>query len=135
MGVETATGPLGQGLTTAVGMALAESILRSEFGPELFDHRTSTIAADGCLMEGINHEAISLAGHLRLNKLVVLWVDNGISIDGAVSLAESGDQLARYAAAGWSVNAVDGHDPVPIEAALFVGHDRLWRQRQGGGFI
>jgi transketolase len=117
-GIETTTGPLGQGLATAVGMAMAERAMAARFGAGLVDHRTWVIAGDGCLMEGISHEAISLAGHLRLNKLVVIWDDNGISIDGPVSLAESGDVRKRFEAAGWTTLACDGHDPAAIAAAL-----------------
>ena len=117
-GVETTTGPLGQGLANAVGMALAERLLAAKFGADLVDHMTYVIASDGDLMEGISHESASLAGHLKLNKLVVLFDDNGISIDGPLSLAESGDQLARFAALGWATTRVDGHDPQAIEAAL-----------------
>ncbi len=117
-GIETTTGPLGQGLANAVGMALAERMLAAEFGEELVDHFTYVIASDGCLMEGISHEAISLAGHLRLHRLIVLFDDNKISIDGPTSLAVSDDQLARFAAAGWEVANVDGHDPAAIAAAL-----------------
>jgi transketolase len=117
-GIETTTGPLGQGLATAVGMAIAERILSARFGSGLVDHRTYVIASDGDLMEGISHEAISIAGHLRLSRLVVLFDDNGISIDGPLSLAESGDQIKRFEAAGWAVERVDGHDPAAIEAAL-----------------
>ncbi|MDR6950787.1 transketolase [Ancylobacter sp. 3268] len=109
LGVETTTGPLGQGLTTAVGMALAERMMNARFGDELVDHYTYVIAGDGCLMEGISHEAIDLAGHLKLGKLIVLWDDNGISIDGSTSLSTSTDQLARFEAAGWDVFRVDGH--------------------------
>ncbi|MFC5066904.1 transketolase [Flaviflagellibacter deserti] len=110
LGVETTTGPLGQGLTTAVGMALAERMMNARFGDELVDHFTYVIAGDGCLMEGISHEAIDLAGHLLLGKLIVLWDDNGISIDGATSLSTSTDQLGRFEAAGWDVRRVNGHD-------------------------
>ncbi|WP_036264695.1 transketolase [Methylocapsa aurea] len=117
-GVETTTGPLGQGLGAAVGMAIAEKLLAARYGAEIADHRTYVIAGDGCLMEGISHEAIALAGHLRLSKLIVFWDDNGITIDGAVSLADSVDQLARFAAAGWSSSRVDGHDPEAIAAAI-----------------
>jgi len=117
-GIETTTGPLGQGLGNAVGMAIAEAHLAARFGAGLVDHRTVVIAGDGCLMEGISQEAISLAGHLRLRKLTVLWDDNGISIDGPVSLADSTDQLARFEASGWACERIDGHDPAAIEAAL-----------------
>jgi len=117
-GVETTTGPLGQGLANGVGMALAERIMAANFGPELVDHMTYVIVGDGCLMEGLSQEAISLAGHLKLNKLVVLFDDNGISIDGPVSLTESGDVVGRFTASGWAATRIDGHDPVAIEAAL-----------------
>jgi len=117
-GVETTTGPLGQGIATAVGMALAERIVEARFGSDLVDHRTYVIASDGDLMEGVSHEAISLAGHLKLSKLIVLFDDNGISIDGPLALSESGDQVARFEAAGWSATRVDGHDPVAVAAAL-----------------
>ncbi|MDJ0951514.1 MAG: transketolase [Alphaproteobacteria bacterium] len=117
-GVETTTGPLGQGLANAVGMALAERLLAARFGDELVDHYTYVIAGDGCLMEGISHEAISLAGHLRLSKLIVLFDDNAISIDGPTALAVSDDQAARFAASGWEVVRVDGHDPEAIETAI-----------------
>ncbi|MEM1314204.1 MAG: transketolase, partial [Pseudomonadota bacterium] len=117
-GIETTTGPLGQGLATAVGMAMAEQSLQARFGRKLVDHRTWVIAGDGCLMEGISQEAIGLAGHQRLGKLIVLWDDNKISIDGAVSLSDRTDQMARFAASGWSVFACDGHDPEDIDRAL-----------------
>ncbi|HUG62564.1 MAG TPA: transketolase, partial [Methylomirabilota bacterium] len=117
-GIEATTGPLGQGLAMAVGMAIAERALAAEFGSELVDHHTYVIAGDGCLMEGISHEAISLAGHLKLNKLIVIWDDNGISIDGPVSLAETGDMGKRFQAAGWTTLAVDGHDPEAIASVL-----------------
>jgi transketolase len=119
-GVETTTGPLGQGLGNAVGMAIAERHLAAVFGSEVVDHRTYVLASDGDLMEGISHEAIALAGHLRLNKLVVLYDDNGISIDGPLTLADSVDQVKRFAAAGWLATRIDGHDPTAIAAALDV---------------
>lgn len=117
-GIETTTGPLGQGIANAVGMAMAEAHLAARFGSDLVDHRTWVIAGDGCLMEGISQEAISLAGHQKLSKLIVLWDDNDISIDGAVSLADSTDQAARFAASGWRVLRVDGHDLAAIDQAL-----------------
>ncbi|MBN9447908.1 MAG: transketolase [Bosea sp.] len=117
-GIETTTGPLGQGIATAVGMALAERMLAARYGTDLVDHYTYVIAGDGCLQEGISHEAIDLAGHLRLERLIVLWDDNAISIDGPTSLSTSTDQLARFAAAGWDVAAVDGHDPEALAGAL-----------------
>ncbi|MCA6119382.1 transketolase [Bradyrhizobium sp. WSM 1738] len=117
-GVETTTGSLGQGIATAVGMALAERLMNARFGDDCVDHFTYVIAGDGCLMEGISHEAISLAGHLRLNRLIVLFDDNEISIDGATSLSCSDDQLARFNAAGWSACRIDGHDPEAIAAAI-----------------
>ena len=117
-GIETTTGPLGQGLATAVGMAIAERLLAARFGRSLVDHRTWVTCGDGDLMEGISQEAIGLAGHLKLNKLTVLWDDNSISIDGATNLSTSEDQLKRFAAAGWATKRVDGHDPVEIAAAI-----------------
>ncbi|MBB5045907.1 transketolase [Rhodopseudomonas rhenobacensis] len=117
-GVETTTGPLGQGLATAVGMALAERMMNARFGDDVVDHYTYVIAGDGCLMEGVSHEAISLAGHLKLNKLIVLFDDNQISIDGATSLSCSDDQVARFAASGWAATRVDGHDPEAVAAAI-----------------
>jgi transketolase len=118
IGIETTTGPLGQGLATAVGMAIAERLQAARFGDDLVNHHTYVLAGDGCLMEGVSHEAIDLAGHLRLSRLVVLWDDNGISIDGPTSLATSMDQVARFAAAGWHVQRVDGHDPTDIARAI-----------------
>ena len=118
MGIETTTGPLGQGLATAVGMALAERMMAARFGAELVDHYTYVIAGDGCLMEGISHEAIDLAGHLGLSRLIVFWDDNRITIDGATSLATSMDQPARFQAAGWHTEQVDGHDLEAIAAAI-----------------
>ena len=117
-GIETTTGPLGQGLATAVGFAIAEERLRARWGAKIVDHRTWVIAGDGCLMEGVSQEAIALAGHLRLGKLVVLFDRNGITIDGKLSLADSTDQMARCAASGWRVLEVDGHDPAAIDAVL-----------------
>lgn len=117
-GVETTTGPLGQGLATAVGMAIAERHLNAVFGDDLVDHRTWVVAGDGCLMEGINHEAIGLAGHLGLGRLIVLWDDNDITIDGNVSLSSSEDIPARYAATGWHVEACDGHDMADVARAI-----------------
>ncbi|MGB6919875.1 MAG: transketolase family protein, partial [Methylovirgula sp.] len=117
-GIETTTGPLGQGLGAAVGMALAERMLAARYGAELVDHRTYVLAGDGCLMEGLSHEAIALAGHLKLSKLIVLWDDNSITIDGRVDLADSVDQLARFKAAGWDAWRIDGHKPEEIAAAL-----------------
>ncbi len=117
-GIETTTGPLGQGLANAVGFAIAEESLRSAFGRKAVDHHTWVIAGDGCLMEGISHEAIGLAGMQKLNRLTVLWDNNSISIDGAVDLADITDQRARFEAAGWTVLACDGHDPADIDRAL-----------------
>jgi len=117
-GVETTTGPLGAGLATAVGMALAERILAAEFGSEAVDHFTYVLASDGDLMEGISQEAIAIAGHLKLAKLIVLYDDNGISIDGATSLSDSVDQIARFKSANWNAVRVDGHDPQAIAAAI-----------------
>ncbi len=117
-GIETTTGPLGQGIATAVGMALAERMHNARFGDELVDHWTWVIAGDGCLMEGISHEAIDLAGHLRLGRLVVLWDDNGITIDGATDVSTSMNQQMRFEAAGWHVQSVDGHDNEAVAAAI-----------------
>lgn len=117
-GIETTTGPLGQGIATAVGMALAERMMNARYGDDLVDHHTYVIAGDGCLMEGISHEAISLAGHLKLSKLVVLFDDNGISIDGSTDMAVSDDQQKRFEASGWHVQSVDGHDHVAVAAAI-----------------
>ena len=118
LGIETTTGPLGQGISTAVGMALAERMLSTRHGADLVDHYTYVIAGDGCLQEGISHEAIDLAGHLRLAKLIVFWDDNSISIDGPTSLSTSMDQPARFKAAGWFVQSVDGHDMEAVSAAI-----------------
>jgi len=117
-GIETTTGPLGQGLATAVGMAMAERMMAARHGDDLVDHYTYVIAGDGCLMEGISHEACSMAGHLKLGKLIVLWDDNNISIDGSLDLTCSDDQAARFAAHGWHTQAVDGHDMAAVEAAI-----------------
>jgi transketolase len=123
-GVETTTGPLGQGLATAVGMAMAERHLAARFGPDLVDHRTWVIAGDGCLMEGVSHEAIHLAGRLKLSKLTVLFDDNDVTIDGVARIAETGDQQQRFKAAGWAVRAVDGNDYAAVRRAL------AWAVRQ-----
>src|ERR1700744_1604223 len=123
-GVETPTGPLGQGPATAVGMGMAERHLAARFGKDLVDHRTWVIAGDGCLMEGISHEAISLAGRFKLNRLTVLFDDNNTTIDGVATIAETGDQVARFKAAGWAGKTVDGHDHGKIASAL------RWATRQ-----
>jgi transketolase len=117
-GVETTTGPLGQGLATAVGFAMAEKKLASEYDVRTVNHFTYVIASDGDLMEGISHEAIALAGHMKLSKLIVFWDDNGISIDGALSISDSVDQVKRFQAAGWQVIRVDGHSEANIDAAI-----------------
>jgi len=117
-GVETTTGPLGQGLANAVGMAIAERHLAAEFGPDVVDHHTFVLVSDGDLMEGISHEAVALAGHQRLAKLIVLFDDNGISIDGPLSLADSVDQVKRFEACGWNATRIDGQDPEAIAAAI-----------------
>jgi transketolase len=117
-GVETTTGPLGQGIATSVGMALAEKMLVAEFGKKVVGHHTYVLASDGDLMEGVSQEAIAMAGHWKLNKLIVLYDDNGISIDGPTSLADSVDQVKRFKSAGWAAELIDGHDPKAIAAAL-----------------
>lgn len=117
-GVETTTGPLGQGIATAVGMALAEKMQSARYGDNIVNHHTYTIAGDGCLMEGISQEAISMAGHLNLNKLVVMWDDNEICIDGNTNLTLIDDQCARFEASGWDTQKIDGHDAAAIEAAI-----------------
>jgi transketolase len=123
-GVEVTTGPLGQGLATSVGFAVAERHLAAKYGDDLVDHRTWVVAGDGCLMEGVSQEAIALAGRLKLNKLTVLWDDNEITIDGKVSLSDATDQKGRFKAAGWAVRAIDGHSMNEIKAAL------KWAMRQ-----
>jgi transketolase len=117
-GVETTTGPLGQGIATAVGMALAEKMFAAEFGKKIVDHHTYVLCSDGDLMEGVSQEAIALAGHWRLSKMIVLYDDNGISIDGPTSLADSVDQVKRFKSAGWQAERIDGHDPAAIAAAI-----------------
>ncbi|WP_338465728.1 transketolase [Novosphingobium sp. ZN18A2] len=117
-GVEATTGPLGQGFAMAVGMAAAERHLNAEFGDDLVDHRTWVVAGDGCLMEAINHEAVGLAGHLKLGRLTVFWDDNRITIDGSTSLSTNEDILARYDASGWHTVSCDGHNPAEIERAI-----------------
>ncbi|OFX02594.1 MAG: transketolase [Alphaproteobacteria bacterium RIFCSPHIGHO2_12_FULL_63_12] len=117
-GIETTTGPLGQGIANAVGMAIAEAHLSARFGEGLVNHKTYVIAGDGCLMEGVSQEAISLAGHLKLKKLIVLWDDNSITIDGKLSLSDSTDQLKRFEASGWRATRVDGHDRRAVAKAL-----------------
>ncbi len=122
-GAETTTGPLGQGIATAVGMALGERMMNARFSDAAVDHYTYVICGDGCLMEGISQEAISLAGHLKLNKMIVLWDDNGISIDGKIELSSTEDQLARFEAAGWAACRIDGHDPEAIAAAIAAAQE------------
>jgi transketolase len=117
-GVETTTGPLGQGIATSVGMALAEKMLAAEFGKKIVSHHTYVLASDGDLMEGVSQEAIAMAGHWKLNKLIVLYDDNGISIDGPTSIADSVDQVKRFKSAGWAAELIDGHDPKAIAAAI-----------------
>ena len=117
-GVETTTGPLGQGLANAVGMAMAERHMAARYGSDLVDHRTWVIAGDGCLMEGISHEAIHLAGRLKLAKLTVLFDDNNVTIDGVATISETGDQILRFKAAGWAVKAIDGNDQGQVRRAL-----------------
>ena len=123
-GVETTTGPLGQGIAAAVGMAIAERHLNARFGDDLVDHFTYVLAGDGCLMEGISQEAITLAGHLKLNKLIVLFDDNAVTIDGGTDMSDNTDQCARFEASGWITRKVDGHDMKDVRAAL------KWAQKQ-----
>ncbi len=117
-GIETTTGPLGQGIANSVGFALGERIMNAAFGNDLVDHYTYVLCGDGCLMEGVSQEAITLAGHLKLNKLIVFWDNNDISIDGSVSLTDNTDQVARFQASGWNAMHVDGLDPEAIAYAL-----------------
>ena len=116
--IETTTGPLGQGIANSVGFAIAEESLRARFGRNIIDHHTFVIAGDGCLMEGVSQEAISLAGHLRLHKLIVFWDNNNITIDGTIDLTDSTDQKTRFEASGWEVVEIDGHDPEEIDSAI-----------------
>jgi transketolase len=117
-GIETTTGPLGQGIATAVGMAIAERLLAAQFGDELFDHHTYVIASDGDLMEGVSHESCSLAGHLGLSRLIVLFDDNNITLDGPADWSVSDDQIKRFEAYGWATDRIDGHDPEAVDAAI-----------------
>ena len=117
-GIETTTGPLGQGIANSVGFAMAEEMLRAQFGKKLVDHHTYVIAGDGCLMEGVSEEAISLAGRHQLSKLIVFWDNNSITIDGKVELSSTTDQVARFKANGWHVQEIDGHDPEAIDEAI-----------------
>src|SRR6187402_3237072 len=117
-GVETTTGPLGQGIATSVGMALAEKMLAAEFGKKVVGHHTYVLASDGDLMEGVSQEAIAMAGHWKLNKMIVLYDDNGISIDGPTSISDSVDQVKRFKSAGWAAEKIDGHDQAAISAAI-----------------
>ncbi|MDC1411392.1 transketolase [Amylibacter sp.] len=117
-GIETTTGPLGQGISNAVGFAMAEQSLQSRYGKKIIDHYTYVIAGDGCLMEGVSQEAITLAGKQKLNKLIVMWDDNNISIDGEINISDITDQQKRFESAGWSVFAINGHDPHEIDIAL-----------------
>jgi transketolase len=121
-GIETTTGPLGQGIANSVGFALGERIMNAAFGDDLVNHFTYVLAGDGCLMEGVSQEAISLAGHLKLNKLIVFWDNNNISIDGPVSMADNTDQVARFQASGWNASHVDGMDPEAIAYAIEAAH-------------
>jgi transketolase len=121
-GIEVTTGPLGQGISNSVGIALAERLLAAEFGEDIVDHHTYVFCGDGCLMEGVSHEALSLAGHLKLRKLIVFWDNNSITIDGPTSLAVDDDQVARFAAHGWATDRIDGHDTDAIAAAIKRAH-------------
>ncbi len=117
-GIETTTGPLGQGIATAVGMAMAEKMLAAEFGKKVVSHHTYVLASDGDLMEGVSQEAIAMAGVWKLNKMIVLYDDNGISIDGPTSIADAVDQVKRFKSAGWAAELIDGHDQKAIAAAI-----------------
>ena len=117
-GIETTTGPLGQGIANAVGFAMAEEIQRAHYGKKVVDHYTYVIAGDGCLMEGVSQEAITLAGRHELSKLIVFWDNNNITIDGTVDIADRTDQVRRFTASGWHVIEIDGHDPQAIDAAI-----------------
>ncbi|MEM9636987.1 MAG: 1-deoxy-D-xylulose-5-phosphate synthase N-terminal domain-containing protein, partial [Pseudomonadota bacterium] len=117
-GIETTTGPLGQGIANSVGFAMAEESQRATYGKKVVDHYTYVIAGDGCLMEGVSQEAITLAGRHQLSKLIVLWDNNNITIDGPVTLSDRTDQVGRFKSAGWAVLEIDGHDPEAIDAAL-----------------
>ncbi|MEL7231212.1 MAG: transketolase [Pseudomonadota bacterium] len=123
-GVETTTGPLGQGMATGVGMAIAERHMNARFGDNLVNHKTYVLAGDGCLMEGISQEAITLAGHLKLSNLIVLFDDNAVTIDGGTDMADNTDQCARFEASGWVTKRVDGHDPEKVAAALEWAQNR-----------
>ncbi len=123
LGIETTTGPLGQGIATAVGMALAERLDNARFGNDLVDHHTYVFVGDGCLMEGISHEAIDMAGHMKLSRMIVLWDDNSITIDGGTDMSTSTDQVARFTAAGWHAVSIDGHDPEAIATAIAEAHN------------
>ena len=122
-GIETTTGPLGQGLANSVGFAMAERHLNARFGDDLVNHKTYVLCGDGCLMEGISQEAIALAGHLKLKNLIVMWDDNGITIDGKVGISDSTDQLQRFTASGWNATRIDGHDHGAIAGALLYAHN------------
>ena len=143
-GIETTTGPLGQGVASSVGTALAERLLAAEFGEDLVDHYTYVLCSDGDLMEGVSHEALALAGHLKLSKLIFLYDDNGITIDGPISLTDNVDQVARFKAHGWNAVQIDGHDQKAIAEAIptcprlrssfpdcVQDHHRLRRANQG----
>jgi transketolase len=121
-GIEVTTGPLGQGIANSVGVALAERLLAAQFGGDVVDHYTYVIAGDGCLMEGISHEALGLAGHLKLNKLILLWDNNSITIDGSTSLSVSDDQIERFKAHGWATQSIDGQNHDEVAAAIKAAH-------------